>query len=475
MNKKKPDKTKGKYTQNLRLIGTIIAILFWWYDAYVDTYVFLNGDILDNILRPNAKNVWTRLTVMASLIGVSFYSHKLIVKVRSAETLKDKFVSTVSHELRTPLTSIIGSLDIIKSGMAGEISKESKKIVGIAYKNSNRLLNLINDILDVQKLESGLMVYRIEPMSVALFVEDVVESLTGFADKYEVTLKVENSAPGVMIQGDRARLTQVLTNLTANAVRHSPPGKDVEIEVSQAGTLVRIAVIDHGPGVPQEFKSQIFTQFAQAETGKGGTGLGLNISKQIIERHEGRISFISDPGVATSFYFDLPEFAGDVLARASAEARDFDKITGLFNRRYFIRELRKEQARSERAKISLALIMIEIDGFGPFCEDFVDEAGEEYLNKLANILSSLVNRPGDLLARYADVMFIALLPDTDTDGVDELMKKMRLRLGELCMEDFKAIRVYVAGEASIPKRFAGPEVMLESVESALMDVKQERA
>ncbi|MEE9542860.1 MAG: HAMP domain-containing sensor histidine kinase, partial [Thermodesulfobacteriota bacterium] len=330
--KSEPEIKRAKYTQNLRLIGTVIAFLFWWYDAYIDTYIFLDGEFIDNMFRPAAKDIWLRLAVMASVIGLSFYSQKLIVRVRRAEKLKDLFVSTVSHELRTPLTSIIGSLDIIGSGMAGDVSEESKKMVQIAHKNSKRLLDLINDILDLQKLESGLMTYDIVPMPAVSFVEEVVEAMEGFADQFNVKIRADNTAPEAIVKGDKVRLTQVLTNLIANAVRYSPPEGEVRISVSQSGSLVRFAVIDKGPGVPHEFKNRIFSEFAQAEGGalygKGGTGLGLNISKRIVERHEGRISFISDPGRSTSFYFDIPEFRGALSLVAPTGRAAIDSETG---------------------------------------------------------------------------------------------------------------------------------------------------
>ncbi|MBE9531721.1 MAG: diguanylate cyclase [Proteobacteria bacterium] len=469
-------KKKGRYTQNLRLIGSIIAILFWWYDAYVDTYIFLDGELIDNMLRPEAKDIWMRFTVMASLIGLSFYSHKLITRVKTAEALKDHFVSTVSHELRTPLTSIIGSLDIIKSGMAGEVSEESKKIIGIAHRNSNRLLDLINDILDLQKLEAGLMTYRIEPMPVASFVEEVIGSLAGFAGQYGVTIRAENNAPDLLVQGDKERLTQVLTNLCANAVRYSPSGNEVIINVSQSGTLVRIAVIDHGPGVPQEFKSRIFSQFAQAESGdlygKGGTGLGLSISKQIIERHEGKISFVSDPGVSTSFYFDLPEFAGTLPARTPAGVKDFDKVTGLFNKRYFEKEFKNELSRAERSEVSLALILVEVEGFDSYCLEYGDDVGEQYLKETADSLSALVKRPGDLMARHSKETFAALLPDTDEKGVVGVMEKMRSVAGRANTDSDISVKINIGGYSIIPERATKVEAVFESAKAALSEAKR---
>lgn len=475
--KKEPYKKKGKYTQDLRLIGTIIAVLFWWYDAYIDTYIFLEGEFADNMLRPGAKEIWLRLVVMASLIGLSFYSHKLIARVKRAEALKDLFVSTVSHELRTPLTSIIGSLDIINSGMAGEVSGESKKIVGIAHKNSKRLLELINDILDLQKLESGLMTYHIKPLPIATFVDDVVEAMEGFAEKYNVKIKVDNAVPDAIVKGDKARLTQALTNLIANAVRYSPAGELVTVSVSQAGSLVRVAVIDHGPGVPHEFKGRIFSEFAQAESGllygKGGTGLGLNITKRIVERHEGKISFVSEPNEPTSFFFDIPEFTEELGAKVIIEASNLDELTGLFNRPYFDKEFRKEVSRAERANIVLALLLIEVDGFEPFCGEQGVAAGEERLKEIASALGGSVKRPCDMLARYAKESFAVLLPDTDSNGASVIAERMRSKVNETSANG--GLTIHIGVEVGLPQSSTTPESIFENAKIALTKAREAQA
>ena len=190
-----------------------------------------------------------------------------------------------------------------------------------------------------------------------------------------------------------------------------------------------------------------------------------------MERHEGKISFVSKPGVATSFFFDLPEFTGTLPARTPAGAKDFDKVTGLFNKRYFEMEFKKELARAERAKISLALILIEADGFDSYCEEHGDEAGDEFLKKIASTLSALIKRPGDLLGRYTHEMLIALLPDTGEKGAAEVMEKMRSRIGELDMHSFDTLTTHIVGEAIIPQRATGPEMMIESVKDALKETK----
>jgi diguanylate cyclase (GGDEF)-like protein len=474
------DSKKDKYTQNLRLIGTVIAVLFWWYDAYVDTYIFLDGEFIDNMFRPEAKQIWLRFAVMASLIGLSFYSHKMLHRVKRAEKLKDLFVSTVSHELRTPLTSIIGSLDIIGSGMAGEVSEESKKMVQIAHKNSNRLLELINDILDLQKLESGLMTYELAPMPAGPFVDEVVEAMEGFADQYNVKIRADNNAPEAIVQGDKSRLTQVLTNLAANAVRYSPPGEEVVIKISQSGSLVRFAVIDKGPGVPHKFKNRIFSEFAQAESGslygKGGTGLGLNISKRIVERHEGKISFISDPGRSTSFYFDIPEFRGALASVAPTGKAAIDSETGVFNWSYFEGELEKEWGRATRAETALTIIFLEVPKLETYFDKYGEVAGREALIKIAKAFSGLIKRPGDVLARNTSNRFAVLLPDTNHKGAAILAEEMRsvVLLMDIEFKDDEGessskgkLAVLTGAYTIIPDRLSKSESLVKGAEDAL--------
>ncbi|HTG32329.1 MAG TPA: response regulator [Thermoanaerobaculia bacterium] len=231
------------------------------------------------------------------------------------EQLKNDFVSVVSHELRTPLTSIRGSLGLIAGGVAGELPAKARSLVDIAAKNCERLVRLINDILDVEKIESGQMGFRLAPVDLAALAEQATESNRAYAEGYEVELRIVTAgeaAEEARVWGDADRLLQVITNLISNAVKFSPRGGVVEVAVTRGEGEARVAVTDHGPGVPPEFRQRIFEKFAQADSSstreKGGTGLGLSISRAIVERHQGRIGFASEPGVATAFFFDLPLF-----------------------------------------------------------------------------------------------------------------------------------------------------------------------
>ena len=229
---------------------------------------------------------------------------------KAADRLKNEFISTVSHELRTPLTSILGSLGLVKGGVAGEIPPQARAMLEIAHKNSERLVRLINDILDIEKIESGKMAFRLERAELMPLVEHAIDANRTYGEQFGVGFVVQEALPGVVVRVDPDRLTQVLTNLLSNAAKFSPRDRLVSVSVTRRGDQVRVAVSDTGPGIPQEFRHRIFQKFAQADSSdtrqKGGTGLGLSISKVIVERMGGRIGFETAPGAGTTFYFELP-------------------------------------------------------------------------------------------------------------------------------------------------------------------------
>jgi PAS domain S-box-containing protein len=235
-----------------------------------------------------------------------------ISELKKVDRLKSEFISTVSHELRTPLTSIRGSLELIAAGIAGELPVQAKALADIAYKNTERLLHLINDILDIEKIESGKLALHPEVLDLRLLVEQVLETNRAYGDQFAVTFVLEQPVPQAQVYTDNQRLMQVLANLLSNAAKFSPPSDTVHIALSRRGGTVRVAITDHGPGIPEEFRGHIFSKFAQADSSdtrqKGGTGLGLSISKALIERLGGRIGFTTQPHIATTFYVELPEW-----------------------------------------------------------------------------------------------------------------------------------------------------------------------
>jgi len=241
-----------------------------------------------------------------------------ITEIRRLERLKSEFVSTVSHELRTPLTSIRGSLGLLSGGVGGALPDKARGLIEIAKNNCERLIRLINDMLDIEKIESGKMTFNLRPLELMELVEQVARANDGFAVQHGVRLQVTAAVPGVKVQGDGDRLVQVLTNLISNACKFSPAGSSVDIAVARLGERLRVEVADHGPGISDDFRQRIFQKFSQADATntrkEGGTGLGLSISKAIIERLGGQIGFFSEPGKGSTFYFELPEWREGLLS-----------------------------------------------------------------------------------------------------------------------------------------------------------------
>jgi PAS domain S-box-containing protein len=245
-----------------------------------------------------------------------------ITERKHIERMKNEFVSTVSHELRTPLTSIRGSLGLIAGGVAGEVPERVKMMVDIAYKNSERLVRLINDILDIEKIESGNLRFDIQPLELRPLVAQAIEANRGFGQQLEVSFALSSAADDAWVSADGDRLTQAVTNLLSNAAKFSPPGAEVLVALNRRGGAVRVSISDRGPGIPESFRTQLFQKFAQADSSdsrqKGGTGLGLSITKAIVERLGGRIDFEPRLGGGTTFWIELPEWREQAPARVAA-------------------------------------------------------------------------------------------------------------------------------------------------------------
>ena len=258
---------------------------------------------------------------------VGFYSLASdVTELKRIDRMKSEFVSTVSHELRTPLTSIRGSLGLISGGVAGQLPDAVKTLVEIAKTNCERLIRLINDILDIEKIESGKMRLDLQVVQLKPLLLQALAANEGFGAAQQVGLSLVFPEDGdLRINADSDRLTQVVTNLLSNAMKFSPPGVPVEVRVLRASGRVRAEVHDRGPGIPEEFRKRIFQKFSQADSSdtrqKGGTGLGLNISRAIIERLGGTIGFETEAGKGTTFFFELPEWQESEALPADSASR----------------------------------------------------------------------------------------------------------------------------------------------------------
>lgn len=246
------------------------------------------------------------------VVGVVGVATDVTERLR-AQRMKDEFVSIVSHELRTPLTSIRGSLGLLEGGVAGELPAKARELVRIARTNSDRLIRLINDILDLDKMEAGRLELQRETIELGPLVDAVVTEMSGYAEAAGVAVDVD-VRPCPPIHGDRDRLAQVLVNLVSNAIKFSPEGEHVLVRVqaspSAASGRVRLSVTDHGPGIARADVPKLFQKFHQLDASdarrRGGSGLGLVIAKTLVEAHHGHIGVDSEVGRGSTFHVELP-------------------------------------------------------------------------------------------------------------------------------------------------------------------------
>ena len=231
-----------------------------------------------------------------------------ITERREVERMKDEFVSVVGHELRTPLTSIRGSLGLVSGGVLGELQPEAKRMVDIAVTNSDRLVRLINDILDIERIESGKVDMSRTLTNAADLMSQAADTMSGLSGEAGVTLRVEPVDEALWADPDR--ILQTLTNLLSNAIKFSPEGGEVVLSAARRDGEVCFEVRDHGRGIPADKLETVFQRFGQVDASdsrdKGGTGLGLPIARSIVHHHGGRMWVESEMGTGTAFHFTLP-------------------------------------------------------------------------------------------------------------------------------------------------------------------------
>lgn len=276
---------------------------------------FINTQLERLVLTNDGRELPVEVRIgLVNTQKLKFFSAFLhdISERKQVERMKNEFISTASHELRTPLTAIYGALSLVNSGLVGELSSDAKELIGVSYRSAERLVRLVNDILDVEKIESRSMTYERLVQPVLPLLEQSIRATQAYADQYQVRFElVCESGQDAQASVDADRVIQVMVNLLSNAAKFSPAGgAEVTVRLQRRPGFVRVSVTDSGCGIPESFHSRIFHRFAQADASdqrqKGGTGLGLNICKSIIEAHEGQIDFVSEAGKGSEFYFDLP-------------------------------------------------------------------------------------------------------------------------------------------------------------------------
>ncbi len=242
--------------------------------------------------------------------------------LRESERMKDEFLSVVGHELRTPLTSIRGSLGLLEAGVLGELPEDAMNMVSVAVVNTDRLVRLIGDILDIERMAAGGLLLEPVPVDAAELVSQSMQVLQASADEAGVTLRADVAAISVMADADR--IVQVLVNLLGNAVKFSTRGSTVTVTVERKNRCVIFSVSDTGRGIPADRLEGIFERFRQVDASdareKGGTGLGLPIARGIVDRHGGRIWAESSEGAGSTLRFTLPVAIEELQPARSGDA-----------------------------------------------------------------------------------------------------------------------------------------------------------
>lgn len=230
-------------------------------------------------------------------------------KAEDAFQAKTEFISVISHELRTPMTSINGAIGLVLSGRLGELPEKVANTLEIAKRNGGRLSALINDTLDLQKIEAGRLEFDLQPVVLCELLHHSIQINAPYADKYSVYFELDCPEEPVRALVDRSRMEQVMANLLSNAAKFSHEGGEVLVRLIATPTLARIEVIDHGIGLSESKRSAVFEEFRQIDGAdtrqREGTGLGMNISKKIVEAHHGVIDYRANNGPGTTFFVEL--------------------------------------------------------------------------------------------------------------------------------------------------------------------------
>ncbi|MDH5547753.1 MAG: PAS domain-containing sensor histidine kinase [Gammaproteobacteria bacterium] len=232
-----------------------------------------------------------------------------ITEKKRIEKLQHQLISTVSHELRTPLTSIKGSLGLLDSRDLDKLPEKTKFLIEMARKNSDRLMYLINDILDLERFRHKDVTLNLKDTDLSLVIRESIAAILPYAKQFDITIAYVESMSSVIVRAEAERMLQVLNNLLSNAIKYSPRGSIVHVNTQLVGERIRVNITDEGKGIPESMRESIFQPFSRSIDNDSqiiGTGLGLPISVAIIKAHNGFLSFDSQEGVGTRFYFELP-------------------------------------------------------------------------------------------------------------------------------------------------------------------------
>lgn len=262
--------------------------------------------VIDRRPRELSDSQVAMLQTLSRMVMSQLDLRLLLSEREQVERARSELVSIVSHELRTPLTAIRGSLGLIEGGAAGEMPPAISPLVQVARNSTDRLIRLVSDVLDLERMEAGRMELPLVELDSAGLVQTAVSGIGGMATQAGVEISSEVDPDAGRVRGDHDRLVQVLTNLLSNAIKASPPGSEVWVRVEPAPNgRVRMSVRDEGPGIAEGDLPKLFGRFQQVGRSKGGSGLGLAICRGIVEEHGGRIGVDTRPGEGSTFWFEV--------------------------------------------------------------------------------------------------------------------------------------------------------------------------
>ncbi len=359
-------------------------------------------------------------------------------ELRKIDAMKSEFVSVASHELRTPLAAIKNAVQLMLSGRTGEINENQEKFLSMAERNINRLTNILNDLLNLSRIESGRIELKFENIELKEIVELTASSLRPHADGKSIQIEVEIPESLPAIYGDHGKIEQILTNLIGNSIKFTPDGGKVLISAEPLshdkkggyGHMVAISVKDTGIGIPVGHLDAIFEKFHQVEgslqRSVSGTGLGLAITKGLVEAHQGKIWVESEVGKGSTFIFSLPVSEG--------ERRDL----------HFRFILDKEFHRAQENNAPLTLFLIQV----------LDEGGgmqEALLSKLEENVKQFLCRKSDILLRREKEKILAALCEANLKGAQVIRQRIEEGIQQQLLENQGGSVLIKVGTATYPE------------------------
>jgi len=333
------------------------------------------------------------------------------LELRKIDSMKSEFVSVASHELRTPLAAIKNAVQLMLTGKTGEVNENQKKFLSMAERNINRLTNILNDLLNLSRIESGKMAFKCENIELGDILELAASSLRPHAEVKSIQIDVQIPESLPTIYGDQEKIEQILTNLIGNAIKFTPDGGKILISARPPphdqkegyGQAVAISVKDTGIGIPAEHRTAIFEKFHQVEgslrRSMSGTGLGLAITKGLVEAQQGKIVVESEMGKGSTFTFTLPVSQG--------ERRD----------PHFRFVLDKEFHQAQENNVPLTLFLIEVLDPG-------GEGKDASLNKLEENVKQCLCRKADILLKREKEKILAAFCEANLEGARVIRQRI---------------------------------------------------